>query len=267
MGNSKEIYGEVIFSSSNSDERQRLEFLSLSYDDMTKRHIKSLPLNTAPRCLDIGPGYGNIVMWLAEDNDINASQVMAVDIDTTIIKSTLGDRSDIIVRQMDICDPNANCGTFDLIHIKFVLSHLFDRNRILQQLVRWLKPGGWLVVSDMLWNKDKVPESDFKTVILSMWDVLNKRIENNPTWIQEAPDLMKKTGCQDITTVHFGIDHTNVEDLSAFWKATFISMKDDIMQERSLDEKTFANALSEVQDCLLYNGQPDVMTCSGKAAL
>src|SRR6185312_9800368 len=49
----------------------------------------------------------------------------------------------------DVVSDDLEAGHFDLVHVRLVLEHLPERQRVLEKLVRALKPGGRLVAQSV----------------------------------------------------------------------------------------------------------------------
>src|SRR5438477_229199 len=92
-----------------------------------------------------GAGGGSIALWLAEQVGPSGS-VLATDIDTRFLEGLA--RPNLAIRRHDIATDALPEAAFDLVHARFVLVHVPQRDTALQRMVRALKPGGWLVVEE-----------------------------------------------------------------------------------------------------------------------
>ena len=97
------------------------------------------------RCLDVGAGGGSLTQWLCERVGPRGS-VVAVDADTRFLDK-LG-AANLEVRRADVVHEPLPERAFDLVHTRFLLQHLPERERVLEKLARAVKPGGLLVVFD-----------------------------------------------------------------------------------------------------------------------
>ncbi|MFJ6728546.1 class I SAM-dependent methyltransferase [Streptomyces sp. NPDC091281] len=114
------------------------------YDAVTTGILDGLPLDPAWRCLDLGAGAGSMAYWLAER--VGEGSVLALDTDTGYLEA---DRApNLTVRQEDLTKAEFPDGSFDLVLARAVLEHVADPEEALARIVRWLAPGGWLVVED-----------------------------------------------------------------------------------------------------------------------
>jgi SAM-dependent methyltransferase len=121
---------------------ERFDALAALFDPWTRRHLVALGLGEGWQCWEVGAGGISLPSWLAQQVR-PTGRVLATDIDT----SWLTDTAEFEVRQHDLrTDPPP--GTFDLIHARLVLVHVPARDEAIADLVRSLRPGGWLVLED-----------------------------------------------------------------------------------------------------------------------
>jgi len=95
------------------DERRRLELLQQRLDPITIRRIERLGLDPSTRCLEIGGGGGSIARYLCELVGPKG-RVTATDLEPNFLEEL----------------------------------SLANRMGILQRMVSWLRPDGWLLVED-----------------------------------------------------------------------------------------------------------------------
>src|SRR5450759_5108976 len=123
----------------------RLEAISALFDPSTFRHVKRLGIRPAWRCWEVGAGSPTVPTWLADQVGPRGS-VLATDIDLSRLAGPAGSPYD--VRRHDVGSDEPPPGPFDLIHARLVLVHVPLRAQALLNLVRVLRPGGWLLVED-----------------------------------------------------------------------------------------------------------------------
>jgi SAM-dependent methyltransferase len=131
------------FSNSSDHAIGQLSGLEHFLDPFTVGVLDRLPLQPGDRCLEIGPGRGSIVRYLA-DRVGPTGRVAAVDLDPS--RLTPGGNVDIY--QHDIRDGLPVGGPFNIIYSRLVMVHLPERYDVLSMLVEALDPGGWLVLGD-----------------------------------------------------------------------------------------------------------------------
>ncbi|WP_163506864.1 class I SAM-dependent methyltransferase [Fodinicola acaciae] len=122
----------------------RFAALEHRYDPVTIDQLTELGVDAGWRCLEVGAGGGSIANWLAEHVG-PAGSVLATDIDPALVRV---DRPNVRVQRHDIVADELPAGHFDLVHARLVLLHLRDRLTALDNIVRALKSGGWLLLDE-----------------------------------------------------------------------------------------------------------------------
>jgi SAM-dependent methyltransferase len=132
-------------------EDERLDLLEQLFDPDSRRLRERV--KPGWRCLEVGAGRGSMAAWLA--GRVGPSgQVVAIDIDVGYLARL--DVPNLVVRRHDILnDPieDLDPGSFDLVCSRLTLFWLAGRQeRAIQQMVRCLRPGGWLIDEDGDWG-------------------------------------------------------------------------------------------------------------------
>ncbi|MFF1909605.1 class I SAM-dependent methyltransferase [Kitasatospora sp. NPDC058218] len=140
-----DAYTTGLLSKDLPTELTRLQLLEKTYDPGTVKVLEQLRPAPSWRCLELGAGAGSIAYWLADR--VPDGGVVAADIDPRFIDA--GRAANLTVRCADITTEDFPEGSFDLVHARAVFMHLPQREEILRRAVRWLAPGGWLVVEDV----------------------------------------------------------------------------------------------------------------------
>jgi len=131
------------FDASWEGERARLARIESWLDPHSIRVFEEHGVQPGWRCLDVGAGGGSMTQWLCDRVGPRGS-VLAVDADTRFLDK-LGARN-LEVRRADVVHEPLPESEFDLVHTRFLLQHLPERERVLEKLARALKPGGRLIV-------------------------------------------------------------------------------------------------------------------------
>ena len=121
----------------------RLKVIQEAMDQFTQEVITGVS-PAGGRSLEIGAGAGSIARWLATRNPHGT--VEAVDITVDNLQDDLPDN--LTVTQADISESTYPEAVFDLIHARFVLSHLPNRDELVKKISSWLRPGGHLVITE-----------------------------------------------------------------------------------------------------------------------
>ena len=129
----------------NHAELQRLQAIEAVFDPATKRRITSVGIAPGWRCLEVGPGAGSMLQWLA--NTVGTDGwVTGVEVNPRFLPQRSGSNWNIIegdIRGVDLGDTQ-----FDLIHARYVLIHISDHETALERLLAHLKPGGWILLEE-----------------------------------------------------------------------------------------------------------------------
>lgn len=139
--------GTYLFHQSWELEAERLSGLERFADPMSFRALDRIPLPPGARCLDVGAGAGSVARELAARVG-PAGEVVAADLETGLLERFAA-ADDIEIRRLDVLSDDMPDGEFDLVHARFVLMHIPERDRALDALVSAARPGGWVMVTDM----------------------------------------------------------------------------------------------------------------------
>lgn len=135
----------VFADTQQESEQERLTAIQDVFDTITHQHITQLGIRSGWSCLEVGAGAGSIMQWLCGQVG-EAGRVVAVDLDPRFITGIK--RANLEVRTLDITKDAVEQASFDLVHARFVLMHVRDREAALATMLRALKPGGWLLVEE-----------------------------------------------------------------------------------------------------------------------
>ena len=132
-------------------EDERLDLLEQLFDPGSRRRREMV--RPGWRVLEVGAGRGSMATWLAERVG-PAGQVVATDIDCRYLERL--DLPNLQVVQHNIVEDPVDAlgpGSFDLVCSRLVLFWLAGRqHEAVRQIVRCLRPGGWLIDEDGDWG-------------------------------------------------------------------------------------------------------------------
>jgi ubiquinone/menaquinone biosynthesis C-methylase UbiE len=131
---------------------ERLRLLSRVMRATTSSLLDRVGIRPGMECLEVGCGSGDVAFDLARRVGPQG-RVVATDIDQ--IKLELASReagvqqlSNIEFRLSDITQDN-HAQEFDLVHARFILTHLPNPERALTKMRQALRPGGVVVIEDI----------------------------------------------------------------------------------------------------------------------
>ena len=138
-------------------EHDRLRVLARVRDPATRATLERIGLTRGWRCCDVGSGAGTIAAWMAEQVG-PTGHVLSIDVDT---RFQAPQPRRVEVRTLDVTAEPIGRDEFDVVHARGVLQHIAQRETVLDSMIAAVKPGGWVVVSDVDWiqfDEQDVPE-------------------------------------------------------------------------------------------------------------
>ncbi|TEA09190.1 class I SAM-dependent methyltransferase [Mycobacteroides salmoniphilum] len=177
------------------DDVNRLRVIQESMDQFTQEVITALPTTTAGNTLEIGAGAGSIARWLAHKDP--QGLVEAVDIDVDLLQDDLP--ANLTVTKADITESDYPAGTFDLVHARFVLSHLPGRDALVEKIAGWIRRGGHLVITEPY---QLPPNKSPHKIIQKVFGAYVAFVESRGMsleWSREVPSLLARTGLESVS--------------------------------------------------------------------
>jgi SAM-dependent methyltransferase len=132
-------------------EGERLDLLEQIYDPVSCR--RRALVQPGWRCLEVGGGRGSMAAWLAEKVGATG-HVVATDLDPGYLRRLNLPNLEVVEHNIleDPLEP-LGPGSFDLVCSRLTLFHLLDRQEsAIRQMVKCLRPGGWLIDEDADWG-------------------------------------------------------------------------------------------------------------------
>jgi precorrin-6B methylase 2 len=194
---SGERYGERVLGAASETEERRLNAIAEISDGWTRHVLGGLGVSSGWRCLEVGAGSGTVAAWLARqvssgDADVTGS-VLATDLDMRFLDHLAVPGLNVL--RHDLVNDPLPAGSFDLIHARFVLEHLPEREEVLDRLAQALAPGGWLVVESLArFPVEAALDEDFRTAMLTVEWVLAQTIGTDFTWSRSLPGALGGRG-------------------------------------------------------------------------
>ncbi|MFF7177250.1 methyltransferase domain-containing protein [Streptomyces sp. NPDC008121] len=219
-------YGEAVFRPGQAGEAERIDFGALAYDDLTRARLRALGVGPGWRCLDVGAGTGTVSRWLLEE--AGAAHVLAVDRDVRFLGARPAPGLDVL--EADITAPDFAPGRFRLVHARFVLMHLPERERLITRLAELVEPGGVLVLSDAVdLTSDRTGDppggrpagTPYAAMMRAMWRGLRDTIGTDVTWVPSYPDLLRAAGLGSVAAEIHVPPLVPGSPISRFWADTW----------------------------------------------
>lgn len=209
-------------------ERDRLTLIERYHDPRTCKRLRATGLTRGWDCLEIGPGAGSIMRWLARTVGSHGS-VMAVDINPRFVNRTTS--TNIHIVQGDIATTAIPSNTVQLAHARCVLIHTPAYRAALTNMVRALRPGGWLVLEEPDFSVARVVAGTKQAsqsvelvnqAITSMFDAAGL----NPAFGVQLPKLVQELGLNQLTVENDTPIAQGGSPLSTIMKLSAYQLKD-----------------------------------------
>ena len=211
-------YGEAVFRPEQAGEGERIDFGALAYDDITMARLRALGAGPGWRCLDVGAGTGTVSRRLLDEAGV--AGVLAVDRDVRFLSARPVPGLDVL--EADITAPDFAPGRFRLVHARFVLMHLAERDRLITQLAELVAPGGVLVLSDAVdLTSDRTPDTPYSVVMRAMWQGLRATIGTDVSWVPSYPQLLRGAGLVSVAAEMHVPPLLSGSPISRFWADTW----------------------------------------------
>ncbi|MFF4256716.1 class I SAM-dependent methyltransferase [Streptomyces sp. NPDC001663] len=211
-------YGETVFPPGQAGEGERIDFGALAYDDITMARLRALGVGPGWRCLDVGAGTGTVSRRLLDEAGV--ASVLAVDRDVRFLDARPVPGLDVL--EADITAPGSVPGRFRLVHARFVLMHLPERDRLIAQLAELVAPGGVLVLSDAVdLTSERTPGTPYSVVMRAMWQGLRDTIGTDVSWVPLYPQLLRGAGLESVAAEIHVPPLLPGSPISRFWADTW----------------------------------------------
>ncbi len=157
---------EYVFATPDLErERERLLAVQDEFDAATFARLERLGVQRDWTCLEIGCGAGSVLRWLAE----RTAHAVGLDLDPRMVGDV---PANVEVRQADVATADLGEAVFDLAHARFVFIHVRQRDAALRNVLRALKPGGWLLLEEPDFSPARAVSDDSEdaAVITKMYE-------------------------------------------------------------------------------------------------
>ena len=132
--------------------QEGLDILDVMFNANTKQHILAAGIRPGMHVLDIGCGRGAMSVWLAEQGG-NKGSVIAIDNNENQIKATIElmkskSLSWLKFRVLSAYDINKLTESFDLAYCRFILHHINNPTKVIEQVFQILPKGGIFIAEE-----------------------------------------------------------------------------------------------------------------------
>lgn len=249
--------GSEYIHGSSPEEQSRLSLLN---DILNESCLRELNLQPGERVLDAGSGLGQFTRLIARTVG-PTGQVVGIERDSQQIAQAqkLADGSNEAnlaeFRQGDVLDlpmEEAEWGTFDVAHARFLLEHISRPALVIEQMVRSVRPGGRVIVFDD--DHDDFRPWPEPTSFPALWQAYvssYKSLGNDPYVGRRLVSLLHDGGLTSIrnTCVFFGgcAGDEKFQAVADNLIAALDGARDAIVTAKLLDEETFNRGMDGLQ--------------------
>ncbi|MEU9095261.1 class I SAM-dependent methyltransferase [Streptomyces sp. NPDC087901] len=211
-------YGEAFFRPEQAGEGERIDFGALAYDDFTMARLRAIGAGPGWRCLDVGAGTGTVSCRLLDEAGVES--VLAVDRDVRFLAERPVPGLDVL--EADVTAPESVSGRFQLVHARFVLMHLPERDRLIRAWAELVAPDGVLVLSDAVdLTSDRTPGTPYTAAMRAMWQGLRTTIGTDVSWVPSYPQMLRGAGLTSVAAEIHVPPLLPGSALSRFWADTW----------------------------------------------
>lgn len=129
----------------DDSEYERLGQLEGLFDPRSRIFLSRMGLKPGMALLEAGAGRGGLLPWLLEAVG-EKGRVTALDLNTRFLEKLR--RPNLEILQGDLAQMDLGREKFDVIHERFVLTHIATYREVLHKMKAALKPGGWILLED-----------------------------------------------------------------------------------------------------------------------
>jgi ubiquinone/menaquinone biosynthesis C-methylase UbiE len=153
-------------------------------------------------CLEVGCGGGDVAFEMARTVG-PSGRVVGTDIDQKVLDLAIAEAagqelSNIEFRRMDITE-SAPAAEFDLVHARFLLSHLADPAGALARMRGALRPGGIIVLEDVDFRGHfSYPESNAFARYVELYTETARRKGADANIGPRLPSLIVEAGFENV---------------------------------------------------------------------
>ena len=146
-------------------------------------HVVSRLRGDAPRLLSLGSGPAGVEIAIAQQ--VPAARLTCVDLNPGLL--ALGrERAEALALQMDFVEADLNVielrhGEYDVVWAHAALHHVVELERLAAQIRRALKPGGRLIVVDVISRNGYRMWPETRSIARSLFGALPARLRLNHT--------------------------------------------------------------------------------------
>ncbi|MFF3013569.1 class I SAM-dependent methyltransferase [Streptomyces sp. NPDC057939] len=253
-------YGTEVFPPGRAGEDERIDLGALTYDDVTLARLRALGAGPGWNCLELGAGTGTVARRLLREAGV--TRVLAVDRDVRFLAARPEPGLDLL--EADVLDPGFDPGQFRLVHARFVLMHLTERERLIERLGQLLVPGGVLVLGDAVdLTGTDAPATPYTRAMRAMWQGLRETIGTDVSWTPRYPELLRAAGLTGVAAEVHVPPLVPGSPISGFWAGTWDRARAAMTATGLVDDAAIAAAVRYLDSPDCADLSPGLITAWG----
>ena len=168
-----------------------------------------------------------------------------MDLDTRFLRAL--NHANLDVREQNVVDADFPPGTFDLVHTRWTLMHIPERERVLQKFVDCLAPGGTLFLEepDSI-SVRTLDRTGFATLSARVFEIVQPR-GSHPDWSRDLPFKMASLGLGNVRAEGETPYFQGASELAEFWRISWGRVRDAVA-ESGVDVTQWDRELAELDD-------------------
>lgn len=182
--------------------RERLRVLARVMWPTTQALFSRIGIDRAARCLDLGCGGGDVSLALAAlapDGVVVGSDVDETKLELARSEAMAAGLRNVEYRVEDVMKPATDHAVFDVIYIRFLLTHLPDPAKALRNICARLAPDGVLIVEDVDFRGHFCyPHSDAFSRYVELYTKAVQARGCDPNIGPRLPSLLVGAGLRDV---------------------------------------------------------------------
>ncbi|MER5884572.1 methyltransferase [Streptomyces sp. NPDC001941] len=236
------FYGDEL-GHANPIESARLKALTAAFDQDTVRRLNAvIGVHGEWHCLEVGAGTGTIAQWLARR--CPRGETTATDVDLSLLPADQPPRLKALVH--DVTRDDFPEGSFNVIHARFVLMHLPERDDVVRRMLSWLAPGGTLLIEELVdFPCHSLPPGDpVRRSVVEALKMLRASYGLDDNWGARAPEAFRAAGFADVQAeASLPTFHAGAPVLD-FWRLTLVALTPHLVERGVLTSAQIEEALA-----------------------
>ncbi len=182
--------------------RERLRLLSEVCGPSTRALLAEVGIPAGSICLDVGCGGGDVTFELARATG-PTGRVVGVDLDETKLDMARREAkqlgiSNIVFEARDVAEWEPD-DLFDVVYLRFLLTHLSDPGALLSAVHRRTRPGGVVIVEDIDFRGHfSEPHCAALDRYVELYSKTVQKRGADPNIGPRLPELLRGAGLEDV---------------------------------------------------------------------